>query len=100
MRQSSVQGAINKYYKLPNNNLALELIFNLFLGIRQGLNSLVFHKQTQLIVMKPLLRRKSFHFYFILAYLIMAIAVSLVLCLRLRLPVTTCNLIFPVPIHF
>ena len=85
MRLNSVQGTINKYYKIPNSNLALALILDLFIGIRQVLSFLVFHKQTQLIVIKLLLRPNCFPLYFILAYLIMAIAVSMVLYLGLML---------------
>ena len=88
MRPNSVQGTINKYYKIPNNNLALALILGLFLGIRQVLSFLVFHKQTQLIVIKLLLRPNSFPLYFIWAYLIMAIAVSMVLHLGVMLLAT------------
>ena len=88
MRPNSVQGTINKYYKIPNNNLALALILGLFLGIRQVLSFLVFHKQTQLIVIKLLLRPNSFPLYFIWAYLIMSIAVSMVLHLGVMLLAT------------
>ena len=44
--------------------MALALILDLFLGIRQVLSFLVFDKHTELIVIKLLLRPNSFHLYF------------------------------------
>lgn len=98
MRHSSAPSEVNKCYKIPNNNLPLELIFDLFPRIRQVLNFIFVLLKQFLFAIRLPLRPNSF--YFILTCLIMSVAISIVLCLRSIFLATTCDFIFPVLIHF
>lgn len=80
MRQRAARSEVNKCYKIPNNNLPLEFIFDLFPGIRQVLNFIFVLLKQFLFAIRPPLRPNSF--YFILPRLVMSVAISIVLCLR------------------